>query len=255
MHARVEPIHFLSSPSRYQSFRAAEERTARSSLVASLPRHRRQWRPEFHLVHIAPLLLAGTPAQADFAIAQQVGPALADAVLFLAEPPGALVPVALAQAQFVEDERDERAVVARGPLGVVVASACARGWGLRFGRVRWCGDGFQCVEVLALEAEREGGRTCALALRCGGSGMLDVFLVARGTVIVVAEGAATLEIAARWRAWLRFCDLGFWHCMRLRLFRLRARSRFEYDGAAEVWWCTDDLWTRRQRCGKVASEE
>lgn len=69
---------------------------------------------------VAPLAPAGAPAQAHLAVAEQVRPALADAVLFLAEAARALVPVARAQAQLVEDEGHERAVVARGPLRVVV---------------------------------------------------------------------------------------------------------------------------------------
>lgn len=51
--------------------------------------------------------------------------------------------------------------------------------------------------------------------------MLDVFLVACRAVVVVVvvgEGAATFEIAARWCAWLRFYDLGILYCVRLCLF-------------------------------------
>lgn len=80
--------------------------------------------------------------------------------------------------------------------------------------MRWCRGGFQRVEVGGLEAEGKGWGTGALALWGGGSGVLGVFLTARGDVFVCAEGAATLEmIAAWWCARLRFCDLGVRYCV------------------------------------------
>ena len=164
-------------------------------------------------MHIAALQPAGAPAQPDFAVAQQVRPPLADAVLLLAERAGALVPVARAQAQLVQDERDERAVVARGPGlrrgggggGGVLFLPCRRekrGFGVW--RVRGCGGGggVERVEVGALEAEGEGRGAGALALGGGWSGQRGGILVARGTD-VVADGATALEIvAAGGSAWL-----------------------------------------------------
>lgn len=70
-----------------------------------------------------------------------------------------------------------------------------------FRRVGWYSDRFEGIEVGALEAERQGRGTHALALRGGRSGRREVFLIARRTG-VVANGAATLEmiiiVAARW---------------------------------------------------------
>lgn len=85
--------------------------------------------------------------------------------------------------------------------------------------------------------------------------MLEVFLIARGTVVVVvAEGAAALEVAARWGAGVGFGDLGVLDCVRLWLRRLGAGSGCEDNGAAEVWWCAGDFGTRRE-CGKVGRKE
>lgn len=105
---------------------------------------------------------------------------------------------------------------------------------------------------MAVEAEGDGGGAGALALWGGWCGLRDGFLAV--VVVVVAEGAAALEVAARWCAGLRFCDLGVVHCVRLGLFRLCARSGCERDGAAEVWWCADDFGTGGEG-GKVAGKE
>lgn len=221
-------------------------------------------------------------------------PPASDAVLFLAQFPRAVVPVARAEAELVEDEGDEGAVVGCGPfVGFVVivvvvglfVTFCGFGIGVGVGVEGrcvvmgggccccccfWCvwgggsggdyGDGVQGVKVFAVEAEGEAGGTSALALGGGGSGVLDVFLVvARKRVLVVfvamdAEGATTLEIAARGYARLCFCDLGVLNYVRLGLFRLRAGPGCEDDGAAEMRWCTDDFGTWREG-GKVAGKE
>ena len=74
--------------------------------------------------------------------------------------------------------------------------------------------------------------------------------------MVIAEGAAPLEVAARWcaRLWVRFCDLGVLGCVRHGLFRLRARRGCEDDGAAETGWFADEFGARGEG-GKVAGEE
>lgn len=174
-------------------------------------------------------------------------PPASDAVLFLAQLPRAVVPVAGAEAEFVQDEGDEGAVVCGGPFGlgfvVVVVVVVVRFfvWGRLVGGgvcccycccCFWCVwgggggsyGGIQSVKVFAVEAEREAGRTGALALGCGGSGVLDIFLVVdwkRALVVLVsvdAEGATTLEIAARGYVRLCFCDLSILDCVRLCLF-------------------------------------
>ena len=126
---------------------------------------------------------------------------------------------------------------------------------MRRGFCFWCvegrgGDGVQGVEVFVVEAERETGGTGALALRCGGSGLLAILLVVarRGMVLVVVwgagGGAAAFEIAARERARLWFCDLGVLNCVRLGLLQLRAGAGCEDDGTAKVRRCADDFGTR-----------
>lgn len=237
-----------------------------------------QQRAKLHPAHVPPRALPGSPPQPHLPVAQEVLPAPSDAVLFLAQFPRAVVPVARAEAELVEDEGDEGAVVRCGPFGFVVVvvlfgfrflvrgcvvggggggGVCCCFWGVWSGG--GCEDGgIQGVKVFAVEAEREAEGTGALALGGGGSGVLGVFLVVtwkRKRVLAVfvamdAEGAATLEIAAR--GW--FCDLGVLDCVRLCLSRLRAGPGCEDDGAAEMGWCTDNFRTRREG-GKVAGEE
>ena len=215
-----------------------------------LPLHHRQQRAERDRLDVPPPAGASPAAQAHLAVAEQVRPALADAVLFLAEGAGAVVPVAGPQAQLVQDQRDQRAIIAQGPFRHIRRG----GWGLG------CGGG-QGVEVVAVEAEGEGGWVGALALAFGGGGaggrgegfwFWFFFLAADG---VVVEGAATLEVAAgRWVG-VRFCDFGILGCVRLWFFGGCAGAGGEDDGAAEGWWwCTDDLGGRRE-CGEVAGEE
>lgn len=132
MHAIRPHPHHSSSPltnhlrtSQPQTEHLTDRSTARSPpppFIPSLPtQHPRQQRPKLHPPHIPPPLLARAPPQPHLPVAEQVRPPLADAVLFLAELPGTLGPVALAQAQFVQDERHERAVVVRGPFRLAVS--------------------------------------------------------------------------------------------------------------------------------------
>ena len=67
-----------------------------------------------------------------------------------------------------------------------------------------------------------------------------MLLLLRGGIDVVAEGAAPLEIAARWRRpGLRLRDLGVLNRMRFCLLWRCAGTGCEDDGAAELrrrWW-------------------
>lgn len=190
-----------------------------------------------------------------------------NAILLLPQFPGAVVPVALAEAQFIEDEGDEGAVVEGGPFGVVVVvggfglSFWVLGYGEEGGGVVWWGGvgggGGEGVgergEVGAVEAEGEGGWVGALAFGGGGSGALEVFLVARRSVLLGGRGAAALEVAARWLGCRGF---GVLRCVRLWLFRgLGGAGRgCEDDGAAEVGGCADGFGARGEG-REVAGQE